>query len=70
LSLAVKVKFKVLATVGTFSHVVAKFPAKTSEKLGKKRVGEVVGDKDLKLVPEVEVAEGTATDPGLFCSQQ
>jgi hypothetical protein len=69
LSLAVKVKFKVLANVGTFSHVGAKFPAKTSENFGKKRVGEVEGEKDLKLVPVVEVAEGTATDPGLFCSQ-
>jgi hypothetical protein len=70
LSLAVNVNFKVLATVGTFSHVGAKFPAKTSEKIGKNRVGEIEGDKDLKLVPVVEVAEGTATDPGLFCSQQ
>ena len=60
LSLMVKVKSIVLATVGTVSHDGVKFPAKTSEYLGKYLVPEVVGGQDLKLDEVVEVVDGIA----------
>ena len=75
LSLTVKEKFNVRATVETVSQVVVSVPFNTSENLGMYLVPEVVGGSDLKFGPFVLVGDGIlAVAPtvvaSLFCSQQ
>ena len=70
LSRTVVRKVMVRATVGNTSQVKGPLAAKAA-KLGKKRVGLVVGSKERKLAPAVAVAEGEVVAvPVLVCSQQ
>jgi hypothetical protein len=70
LSLTVTLKFIVLVTEGTTSHVGV-IPAARSGRFGKYLVGSATGILDLKLGPSVDVATGGCVDGVLsICSQQ